>query len=403
MSAKILVADESPTIHKIVAMAFENEGMTVEGISRGEHVLEYMVDFQPDIVLADIHLPGLNGYQLSREIKDSEKFSSTRVVLLTSDFEDVDEEALKNSQADDTISKPFKSEEILKKVKSQLNIYAPEKAAPALETVAPPESGKTASVDDAIIQSEFEDIVSQEKEAGQDAVEPSSQKDEEPEETEAPENIQESSIENLDVEAPSPPEGWQAGEPEPVAVETEAREASEATESQDDPKNNEQTAEVLAEISEEAFQEDSHPDITGDDEFYAVFQSVMASPEFGLEALDEDSPPREPGAKPNLIEETLALMARRNTEEEPVNEPEPVAGEEPPVASAASADLSLGHRMVEAHVDQVKGRLPESTVSGKDPAILETTVRELLGEVAPEIIRKVIQEEIENIKKMEEA
>ena len=47
-------------------MAFENEGMIVEGISKGEHVLEYMVGFKPDIVLADIHLPGLDGYQLSR-------------------------------------------------------------------------------------------------------------------------------------------------------------------------------------------------------------------------------------------------------------------------------------------------------------------------------------------------
>ncbi len=389
MSAKILVADESPTIHKIVAMAFENEGMTVEGISRGEHVLEYMVDFKPDIVLADIHLPGLDGYQLSREIKDSKKFSSTRVVLLTSDFEDVDEEALKRSRADDTISKPFKSEEILRKVKSQLHISEPEKESPALESVSPPEPWKAVSAENDIIQSEFEDIVSQEKESGQDSVKPSSPKDERPE----------ASIENLDVETPPKPESGKAGEPQPVAVETEAGKSTEPRD--DDSQKNEADAGILAEISEEAFREDSHSDIPGGDEFYAVFQSVLASPEFGME--EEDLPAHEPGAKPNLIEETLALMARRNTEEEPADEPEPVAGEEPPVEQEASADLSLGHRVIEAHVDQVKGRLPEGTVNGKDSATLETTVRELLGEVAPEIIRKVIQEEIENIKKMEEA
>ena len=83
MSAKILVADASPTIHKIVAMAFANEGIKVEGISKGEHVLEYMVDFQPDIVLADIHLPGINGYELSHQIKDMDRFASVRVILLT--------------------------------------------------------------------------------------------------------------------------------------------------------------------------------------------------------------------------------------------------------------------------------------------------------------------------------
>ena len=387
MSAKILVADESPTIHKIVAMAFENEGMTVEGISRGEHVLEYMVDFKPDIVLADIHLPGLDGYQLSRAIKDSGKFPATRIILLTSDFEDVDEEALKRSQADDTVSKPFKSEEILKKVKSQLLIGEPEKEAPAPETGSPSEPGRND-----VIQSEFEDIVSQEKATGQDK------------KTKASEEIPEPSIEHLDVETPSPPASGKTGESQTMAGEAEASETGETPEPRnEDPQKNEADTGILAAVSEEAFQDDSHSDIAGSDEFYAVFQSVIASPEFGMGEGDEDFPAPEPGAKPNLIEETLALMARRNIEEEPDVEPQPVAGEKPPVEPEASADLSLGHRVIEAHVDQVKGRLPEGTVKGTDSATLETTVRKLLGEVAPEIIRKVIQEEIENIKKMEEA
>jgi DNA-binding response OmpR family regulator len=117
MSAKTLIADESPTIHKIVAMAFENEGITVEGIGQGNRVLEYMAEFQPDIVLADIHLPGTDGYELCRQIKSS-SFESVRVILLTSDFEDIDNGELEISRADDFISKPFKTEEILKIVKS---------------------------------------------------------------------------------------------------------------------------------------------------------------------------------------------------------------------------------------------------------------------------------------------
>ena len=69
MTAKILVADDSITIQKIVAMAFENEDATVEGIGNGSDALARLKTFKPNIVLADINMPGLTGFELSREIK----------------------------------------------------------------------------------------------------------------------------------------------------------------------------------------------------------------------------------------------------------------------------------------------------------------------------------------------
>ncbi|PIQ96588.1 MAG: hypothetical protein COV67_08700 [Nitrospinae bacterium CG11_big_fil_rev_8_21_14_0_20_56_8] len=119
-SAKILVADDSITIQKIVAMAFENEEETVEGIGDGQKAFEKMSTFKPDVVLADVEMPGLNGYELSRKIKESAEFASTRVLLLASDFEDFDEAAFHSSKADGHINKPFKSEEIISTVRSLL-------------------------------------------------------------------------------------------------------------------------------------------------------------------------------------------------------------------------------------------------------------------------------------------
>ena len=191
MSAKILVADESPTIHKIVAMAFEDEGITVEGISRGEHVMEYMVEYQPDIVLADIHLPGIDGYELCRQIKNFSSFGGVRVILLTSDFEDIDKMELDVSQADDFISKPFKTEEILKKVKSQLNIPEPEKEAQVKNAESPrePENNE-------VIQNEFEDIVNNPGESTSDPMKQFFDEDGNPQ----------SSIDEIDLETHAPAE-----------------------------------------------------------------------------------------------------------------------------------------------------------------------------------------------------
>ena len=94
MTSKILVADDSITIQKIVAMAFENEDATVEGVSNGKDAFDKLKKFKPDIVLADVEMPGLNGFELSRKIKESAELSSISVLLLASDFEEFEEDLL---------------------------------------------------------------------------------------------------------------------------------------------------------------------------------------------------------------------------------------------------------------------------------------------------------------------
>ena len=125
MTKKILVADNSITIQKIVAMAFEHENAVVEGISKGEDALDRMQTFKPDIVLADIDMQDLTGFELSKKIKNEPKFNPTKVLLLASDFEDFNKNLFDSSGADDHISKPFKSEDIIKKVNNLLSEKSP--------------------------------------------------------------------------------------------------------------------------------------------------------------------------------------------------------------------------------------------------------------------------------------
>ena len=116
MKLRILVADDSITIQKIVAMAFENQGAEVEGIGNGQEAFDKIHDFKPDIILADVDMPGLDGFQLSQKIKSTPDLAHIKILLLASDFEDFDDVQFKKCLADNHISKPFKSDNIVKMV-----------------------------------------------------------------------------------------------------------------------------------------------------------------------------------------------------------------------------------------------------------------------------------------------
>ena len=87
MTLKILVADDSTTIQKIVGMAFENEDAVVEGIGDGQEAFDKIPEFKPDIVLADVDMPGIDGFQLSKKIKENPDLANIKVLLLASDLE----------------------------------------------------------------------------------------------------------------------------------------------------------------------------------------------------------------------------------------------------------------------------------------------------------------------------
>ena len=101
-------------------MAFEIEDVEVEGIGNGQEAFDRISQFNPDIVLADVDMPGLDGFELSAKIKESPETSAIKVLLLASDFEEFDEQRYQECGADNHISKPFKSDDIVAMVKSLL-------------------------------------------------------------------------------------------------------------------------------------------------------------------------------------------------------------------------------------------------------------------------------------------
>jgi len=102
-------------------MAFATEDVEVEGFVDGQEAFDRIVEFNPDIVLADVDMPGLDGFELSSKIKQSSETNSIKVLLLSSELEDFDEQRYQKCGADNHISKPFKSGDIVALVKSLLD------------------------------------------------------------------------------------------------------------------------------------------------------------------------------------------------------------------------------------------------------------------------------------------
>jgi CheY-like chemotaxis protein len=118
MSRTILVADDSPTIRKIVELTFTDTDIRVEVADSGSAALDRIDALQPDLVLADVFMPDPTGYDLCRTIKASER--PVPVVLLAGTFEPFDSDLARDCGADAHLVKPFESEVLLDKVRTLL-------------------------------------------------------------------------------------------------------------------------------------------------------------------------------------------------------------------------------------------------------------------------------------------
>ncbi len=129
MSKKILLADDSVTIQKVVELTFMDEGVTVVAVGNGTDAIARLTEVNPDVVIADVHMPGASGYEVSRKVKAWRP--SLPVLLLVGTFEPFSKEEFEASGADANMKKPFDSQELLREVTGMLQrSAAPVPAAP---------------------------------------------------------------------------------------------------------------------------------------------------------------------------------------------------------------------------------------------------------------------------------
>ena len=126
MAHRLLLADDSITIQKVVELVLAEEDFEIKSVGNGEDALHAVGTFNPDIVLADIDMPRMNGYQLCEKIKENPATSGIPVILLAGAFEPLDEDLGREVGADDSIIKPFESQELISKINSTLTMISAE-------------------------------------------------------------------------------------------------------------------------------------------------------------------------------------------------------------------------------------------------------------------------------------
>src|SRR5207249_2307330 len=113
-----LVADDSTTIQKVVALTFRATDFRVIAVSDADEALKRVLEARPDLVLADVAMPGKSGYELCSHIKNGAATSNIPVLLLTGAFEAFDDGRAAEARADGHIKKPFDSQALIDRVKS---------------------------------------------------------------------------------------------------------------------------------------------------------------------------------------------------------------------------------------------------------------------------------------------
>jgi len=120
MSKKILLADDSLTIQKVISITLASEDYELEIVGDGNAAIAKAKSFLPDLILADVAMPGKNGYEVCEIIKKDPALARIPVLLLAGTFEPLNREEAGRVKADDSIIKPFESSSFVDKVRSLL-------------------------------------------------------------------------------------------------------------------------------------------------------------------------------------------------------------------------------------------------------------------------------------------
>jgi CheY-like chemotaxis protein len=121
MGKKILLADDSITIQKVIELTFSDEDFDVVTVGNGRLAIEKAPDLRPDIVLCDIVMPEKDGYEVCDFIKSHPALSHVPVLLLTGAFEPFDQDRAARVGADGYLAKPFEPQTLIAKVKALLS------------------------------------------------------------------------------------------------------------------------------------------------------------------------------------------------------------------------------------------------------------------------------------------
>ena len=430
MARKILIADDSPTVQKKASGVLTGEGMEVVTVSNGVAAIKKLPTVLPMVILADIAMPGKDGYEVCEFVKGSKEYANVPVILVFSDDDVLDEQRGARVRADARIKKPFDRDELIATVNKYLAIAeaaaAKPEPVPVVKAAAPPtfvtepvdEEPEVAAKEATPDFSQFGGGVAfaealEEIQAEPAPAEPAPSVEYEirPEPSAAieaePQTSEEPIIEVEEPHAAEAPSEFVAEMPVIQAAETPAPAEPILIEEQAVPEQHEEHEHPHEHVTERTIMFRAPADIAQpvlSDELSPASEQVTAPAleEHTAEAMSAQAPPEVVyAAEPNVGEEaapvspttlesfSLSEAAAGSVRLAPhMVEPEPVAAEEPPAAVSHDAGLIPEETPAAVAAPAPEAELPQAL----DPAQVYSIVYLVVAKMSPRLSPQAIEE-----------
>ena len=388
MSKKLLLADDSITIQKVIQITFAHEDYDLTITDNGDAALAKAQELKPDLVMADVYMPGKNGYELATAIKQDPALRNTPVLLLAGSFEPFDEEKARSCQADAWIEKPFESQNLIDKVAELLSSAPSAAPGPQPAAAAEPAQDESPLADfdqplttDREVAAEPEDAfgdISFAEETPAFAPEPIAAADDWSDVAAEPEVVTPAVEEtHAVVEAPAPEvaEDFSFTEDAPVVTEERAS-LSEGVDL------------AAYDMTEEEIMPLGEDDILGAEDLEPVPQEQTLAA-WSRDASPEEEVFTEPAGQMPAVEKDVFAAEETVFVEEPAAELAPAAAAAPTVDVEAKA-AALGESEIEQIIEKVVTKVVEKLAG--------TILERVAWEVVPDLAETLIREEIRKIK-----
>ena len=117
---KILIIDDEPQIVRALELLMQREGFDVRSASDGVEALSAIEDVAPDLILLDLMMPRMDGFELCQKIRSNPAWKNMIIVILTAKGRDIEREKGMALGADHYVTKPFSTREVVQLIKSAL-------------------------------------------------------------------------------------------------------------------------------------------------------------------------------------------------------------------------------------------------------------------------------------------
>jgi len=121
MAKYILIVDDAPNIVLSLEFLMKKEGYDVHSVSNGEEAMTAIAEKIPDLILLDVMMPRMDGYEVCQELRANPDWQDIKILMLTAKGRDVEREKGLALGADDYVTKPFSTQELVEKVNTLLD------------------------------------------------------------------------------------------------------------------------------------------------------------------------------------------------------------------------------------------------------------------------------------------